>query len=48
MKKIHFTLVGALVIAVLALNACTKTSAKTGSATLIVTGNVHSQLDPCG
>jgi outer membrane murein-binding lipoprotein Lpp len=48
MKKTQFTLVATLVIAGLALSGCTKTEAKTGSATLIVTGNVHSQLDPCG
>ncbi|MDP6577577.1 MAG: hypothetical protein QF416_10495 [Candidatus Marinimicrobia bacterium] len=28
--------------------ACSTSSAKTGTATLIVSGNVHSQLDPCG
>ena len=30
------------------LFSCSKTTDKEGSATLVVTGNVHSQLDPCG
>ncbi|MFL3050484.1 MAG: hypothetical protein ACJZ02_02230 [Candidatus Neomarinimicrobiota bacterium] len=30
------------------LFGCSKTTDKAGSATLVVTGNVHSQLDPCG
>tara|TARA_B100000029_G_scaffold198914_1_gene197255 strand:- start:13349 stop:13495 length:147 start_codon:yes stop_codon:yes gene_type:complete len=27
---------------------CSKPSDTAGSATIVVTGNVHSQLDPCG
>ncbi|MEE9166871.1 MAG: hypothetical protein V3U24_05345 [Candidatus Neomarinimicrobiota bacterium] len=29
-------------------SACSESKAVSGSAVLVVTGNVHSQLDPCG
>ncbi|MFQ6616574.1 MAG: hypothetical protein ACE5HZ_07380 [Fidelibacterota bacterium] len=35
-------------VLVSAFSSCTKTEAESRSALLVVTGNVHSQLDPCG
>jgi len=37
-----------LIAAALTINACSESQAKSGTAVLVVTGNVHSQLDPCG
>lgn len=38
----------ALLVGIIIYSSCGTTEAKTGTYTLIVTGNVHSQLDPCG
>ncbi|MCH7732077.1 MAG: hypothetical protein IIB44_06100 [Candidatus Marinimicrobia bacterium] len=48
MKRWKIEIIAVVCFGLIIYSSCTETEARNASAVLVVTGNVNSQLDPCG